>query len=92
MEKYKAVLFASDGDWVTDFAGESQDEVQELLADKGSRWFFYPFEAIIRDRGGLTTGRQRLVNALEPLDIFIGKSIRSASRFLADNPSLIEMI
>ena len=89
--KYRAVLFSPDGDWVTDFEGETKEDVQEMLADRGSRWYFYPFEAIIRDGVTVPTisSRNRLVDALEPLDAFIGKSIKSASRFLRDNPDLV---
>jgi hypothetical protein len=63
MTQYKAVLFAPDGDWVTDYAGSaSVEEVQELVADQGSRWYFYPFSAVTVDHGALTTASQRLVD------------------------------
>lgn len=47
MEGYKAILFAPDGDWVTDCPGDTIEEVIEQLENLGSRWFFYPFQGII---------------------------------------------
>jgi hypothetical protein len=62
--RYKAVLFATDGAWTTDYYdSESIEDVQEQLANQGSRWFFYPFEAVIVDHGALTTGKQRIVDS-----------------------------
>ena len=89
MRGYKAVLFAPDGDYVTDFNGRSIEEVQNMLADKGSRWFFYPFEAIILDKGGFGISRQRIIDAPEPLLELKGKSVRSASRFICDNSEML---
>jgi len=91
MKRYKAVLFASDGDWVTDFKGNTKEEVMEQLADRGSRWFFYPLEAIIKDNGRLTTAQQRIVDAPEPLDRFIGMTIKRTSEIIA-NTELTELL
>jgi hypothetical protein len=42
--KYQAVLFAPDGDYVTDFHDrDTIEEVWEEIADMGSRWIFFPF-------------------------------------------------
>lgn len=82
MKQYKAVLFAPDGDWVTDFHADTKEEVMEMLADKGSRWFFYPLEAVILHKGGLTTSRQRLVDAAYPIKDFKGRAIRTVSKYL----------
>ena len=80
---YKAVLFSLDGDWVTDFVGETKDEVIKKLADKGSRWYFYPFEAIILHKGKLTTNRQRLIDVAPNLPReLVGKSIKTAGKWL----------
>jgi len=80
---YKAVLFSLNGDWVTDFVGETKDEVINKLADKGSRWFFYPFEAIILHKGNLTTSRQRLVDIAPNLPRgLVGRSIKTAGKWL----------
>ena len=87
MKRYKAVLFAPDGDWVTDYAGsETIEEAQERVADQGSRWFFYPFAAVIIDRGPLTSGRQRIVDGAEPFEGVKGLAINSVSKLLASIP------
>jgi len=84
---YRAILFAPDGDWVTDFSADTKEEVRELLADKGSRWIFYPFEGIITDKGRLTTSRQRLVDIAPNLPKeLVGKRISTVSDYLKGLP------
>lgn len=85
MKGYKAVLFAPDGDWVTDFKGDTKDEIIEQLANRGSRWYFYPFEGIILDKGRLTKSTQRLVGLASnvPQEL-VGKSIRAVGKWLKD--------
>ena len=83
MRGYKAILFAPDGEWVIDFSRRTKDEVVEELANKGSRWYFYPFEGIILDKGGLTTSKQRLVDVAPNLPReLVGKSIKTVSKWL----------
>ena len=84
--KYKAVLFAPDGEWTTDCKGETISEVEEALADMGSRWFFYPFYAVIRDNGALTTANQRILADLTPFGDMEGRTIRTMSRMIASTP------
>lgn len=83
MPRYKGVLFATDGGWVTDFEGDTKEEVIEQLANKGSRWYFFPFEGVILDKGSSTTARQRLIDAAQPIEQFKGKSIATVQRFLS---------
>lgn len=85
MQKYKAVLFAVDGDWVTDFPGNTKEEVIEQLANKGSRWYFYPLEGVILDKGGITTATQRLIDAAPPIEFLKGKAIRTVRKYLEKN-------
>lgn len=86
MPKYKAVLFAPDGDWVTDCKGDTKDEVIEQLANLGSRWFFYPIEGIILDKSGLTTANQRVIDMAPPFQHLTGRSIRTIKRELMAIP------
>lgn len=80
---YKAVLFAPDGDWVTDFRGSDTIEgVQEDLSDMGSRWYFYPYHAVIVDHGSVTTDSQHIVDAAEPFEDMSGLAIKTMARFL----------
>jgi hypothetical protein len=87
MAKYQAVLFATDGDWVTDYRDcESPAEVNDRLADQGSRWFFYPYGFVVRSRGGFTTSRQRIVDGPECFAYLFGRTIGTVSRELANLP------
>lgn len=47
---YRAILIAPDGEWVTDFKGETVEEVDSKLANSGSRWVFFPMALIVEDR------------------------------------------
>ena len=47
MPKYQALLVAPDGDYVTDYKCDTIEQVTDALADRGSRWYFYPFEFVI---------------------------------------------
>lgn len=86
MTRYKAVLFSPDGeDWVTDHRGcATVEEVWEAVSNQGSRWFFYPVAAVIRDNGPVTGPRNRIVDAPEYLEEIRGKSIRTAGRIIAE--------
>ena len=49
--KYQAVLFAPDGDYVTDFHDiDTIQEVWDCINDMGSRWVFYPFCCVATDK------------------------------------------
>jgi hypothetical protein len=84
--KYKAILFAPDGDWTTDHARDTVEEVYDALADQGSRWYFYPFHGVIRDNGSLTRASQRLVSAAYPFEDMKGRSVKTFGRMLAETP------
>lgn len=86
MERYVGILFAPDGDWVTDFGGNTKEGVINQLADRGSRWFFYPFEGVIRNRNIINPRHQRVVDMAEPLKHLTGKTIRTVRKYLEDMP------
>lgn len=93
MARYKAILFAPNGDWVTDFRDtESIDEVWERIEDMGSKWFFFPIRMVIRDNGSVTTDNQRIVQAPEVFDWAKGHTIRIIGREIAANPEWIAAI
>jgi hypothetical protein len=86
MPKYKAVLFAADGRWVTDFRDSSSiSEVQDRLNDMGSRWFFFPFHAVIRDHI-VTRPTNRIVDAAWPFEHMKGRRISTFSNMIAQIP------
>ena len=80
---YKAILFALDGDWVTDFEEDTVQEVIDQLANRGSRWYFYPLEGVIRVEG--SSDQKRVVDMAPPLGSLKGKSIKTVRRFIEDN-------
>lgn len=87
--KYRAVLFAPDGDWVTDFESDTIEEVRDKLADRGSRWYFYPFDAVILSHPHVVYGTQRIIDAPTEFHFLVGKTIKTFTRFLRDNPDVV---
>ena len=81
--KYKAVLFAPDGDWVTDYKDNTKEDVIDQLANRGSHWYFYPFEGIILNKGGATSPYQRLVDIAPNMPWMVGLSIKAVGKWLA---------
>ena len=89
---YKAILFSSDGeDYVTDYHGcNTIEEVEELLANQGSRWYFYPWEFVIVDYGDVGLSRpmflaQKIVSVpMWPQEMIEleGKSIKTVQKYL----------
>jgi hypothetical protein len=79
---YKAILFAPDGDYVSDFRADTIADVQNLVADSGSRWIFYPYPFVIHDRG-YVRGSQRIVDAPEGFERFRGLAVATVAREIA---------
>lgn len=88
MPRYKGILFAEDGDWVTDFERETKEEVIEALANRGSRWFFSPFEGVILAHNKFTIW-PRVVDIAFPLEHLKGKSIRTVSDYIRMHSPLV---
>jgi len=82
-EGYVGILFAPDGSYVCDFYGETVDEVINQLANRGSRWYFYPFEGVVKAVGGPSS---RLVDIAPPLGHLKGKAVKTVQRYLASIP------
>jgi len=83
--RYKAILFAPDGDWVTDYRDcKTIAEVEDKLADQGSRWYFYQFHGVIVDHGPVVTRAQRLVSCAPPFSQWKGCRISTLSKVIED--------
>jgi hypothetical protein len=87
---YKAILFSVDGeDFVTDYRFcKTADEVEELLANQGSRWYFYPWQFVIVDNGYQSLFNKRIVSVPmwpEELQELKGKTIRTVQKYLKEN-------
>lgn len=82
---YKAILFSVDGDWVTDYYDcKTIEEVEEYLANRGSRWYFFPFEFVIKDKGN-TDKSQRVLSVPYELQHLKGKSIKTVIDYIIEN-------
>jgi len=78
---YKAILFTGDGVWTTDFKSKTKEEVEKKLSEKGSMYYFIPFEGIIVDKGS-TNENQRVIEMGYPLEFLKGKTIRAIKKWL----------
>ena len=81
--EYRALLVAPDGDWTIDYRQSSIADVQDALANQGSRWYFYPFHAVILAKP-VTTSRQRLLDVASPFEHMRGKTVRTFTRMIAE--------
>ena len=87
---YKAILFSVEGeDFVTDYRrSKTIDEVEELLANQGSRWFFYPWTFVIVDNDFKDISNRRIVSVPmwpEELQELKGKTVRTVKKYLQEN-------
>lgn len=75
--KYKALLFHPDGDYVTDFRDrDTIEEVWDEIADMGSRWFFYPLCFVATDK--------TIADAPDQLRGMKGKRISTIQKYFRD--------
>ena len=81
---YTGLLIALDGHYVTDYEGKTVDEVIEKLANRGSRWYFYPFEAVIKVSNASIENR-KLIDVAPPLEDFKGKKVKTLINFIKNN-------
>ena len=81
---YKAILFALDGDYVTDFERNTKEEVNKELGNMGSRWFFYPITGIITADGRLIN-RKRVDFDYPEMKQLSGLTVRTVQKFIAKN-------
>ena len=67
---YQALLVAPDGEYVFDYRAKTVEEVIEQLCNRGSKWFFYPFEFVVKCPA---KARSRIVSS--PVSSLEGKSV-----------------
>ena len=79
-ENFHAVLFAPDGDLVTDFHASSIEDVEHALNDMGSRWIFYPIATIAKD--------DEIVRAYD-FQVLVGLTIKQASEYVKTNAKIV---
>jgi hypothetical protein len=80
---YKLLLMAPDGDYVTEGTdkGYTADECCEISANMGSRWIFYPFHFVIKDRGPVRN-RQKVIEPPDGMSFLKGKSMDSVTAYM----------
>lgn len=83
---YSALLVAPDGDWQVDYMCDTVEEVEAKLANQGSKWYFYPFHAVIKWQPFLWDGNKRIISAAPPFEDMRGKSIRTFTKLIAATP------
>jgi hypothetical protein len=86
---YRALLVAPDGDFVTDYTCETVNEVEEMLANQGSRWYFYPFHAVISWNPrpvGTWMENYRLISCAWPFEDYKGKAVKTFCKMIAETP------
>jgi hypothetical protein len=80
--RYQAILFAAEGDHVTDYHGcETIEQVWDLVNDQGSRWYFYPLPFVITDSGNVSDA-QRIVGTPDGFEDYHGRTIGTVRREL----------
>ena len=75
MKKYKALMFAEDGEYITDYEGNTVNEVWKAADEGGSRWFFYPLRFVVRS--GRVTDNTRVVDTPELFSHYKGKTVKT---------------
>ncbi len=79
MTKYTSIQFAPDGDFITDYKADTVAEIEDICADQGSRWYFYPLPFVIRDpRPTQEILHMRIKAACHPFEYLIGKTVETA--------------
>jgi len=82
---YQALLITPTADdYVVDYEGETINEVENKLAERGSQWCFYPFEVIIKDNYKIDFFKQRVIRAYGELEWLQGKSIKTLLSFIKE--------
>lgn len=95
MPKFTAVLFATDGERVTDFERDTIEEVNNAINDMGSRWIFYPICCVaeLNQTDGRNSLSHKLVSIPLELKVFgieTGMTIREVSRCIESLQAEIE--
>ena len=77
MYKYKAIAFASDGEYITEGEFKTVEEAWERINDWGSRWIFYPFTGVVKNK--------RVVSFCDALPELSNKNIKTIQKDLEKN-------
>jgi len=71
---YRAIAFAPDGEYITEGEFKTVDEAWATIADWGSRWIFYPFTGVVKNK--------RVLSICEELIFLSNKDIKTIVRHL----------
>lgn len=90
-KRYRLLLISIDGeDFVvesnTDRCGfNSVEDAIDFGANLGSKWYFYPFQFVIRHRSNHipTIKRQRIIDACPEYDFLKGRTVNQAMRAIS---------
>jgi len=74
MEKYRAIAFSPDGDYITEGNFKTVDEAWSHISDWGSRWYFYPLTGVATEK-----------TVVSACDLIPTGRIATVSRFIKAN-------
>lgn len=86
--KYRAILFAPDGEFVTDYDSPTVEAVWDKVNNQGSRWVFFPLAFVIGADRSSYVGRRRIVDTPEVLESWRGRTVETLRRTLEDASGL----
>lgn len=86
--RYRAILFSPDGEWVTDYDSPTAEEVWDKVANQGSRWIFYPLVFVIGADRSSYVGRRRIVSTPDNLESWRGRTVATLMQTLEDASGL----
>ena len=75
MDNYKAIAFSTDGEYITEGSFESINDAWDRINDWGSRWIFYPFTGVLKNK--------RVVQMCNGLEYLSNKNIKTIQAELA---------
>ena len=73
-KKYRAIAFAPDGEYIIESEFETVEQAWDRINDWGSRWFFYPFCGVVKNK--------RVVEMCDVLDFLSNKDIKTIQKKL----------
>ena len=88
---YKLLLMTPDGeDYVVEGSNLTLEQAEELSANMGARWIFYPLHFIIKDHGdGQVHLKQRIIETGEELTWAANKTVGKVISMLKQEPIII---
>jgi len=84
--QYELILISADGeDYVTDCEAPTKEGVLECASELGSRWYFYPYNFLIRiPKEGADIMNSKILNAGD-MRLFNNKTVRWVMNYIKEH-------